>query len=116
MGFATSWLIFLPKNQKESRFRYLGQQKIGSHQTHVLAFAQIRGVTHLDTVVGPANGRCATHAQGVVWIDQSTYRVVRIQIDLLSPATRHPIEQAAFDTQLQRGKDTPAQSAALAAH
>jgi len=86
MGLATSWLIFLPKKQKESRFRYLGQQKIGSHQTYVLAFAQIPGVTHLDTVVGPANGRCATHVQGVVWIDQSTNRIVRIQIDLLSPA------------------------------
>ena len=80
-GFATSWLIFLPKNQKESRFRYLGQQKIDSHQTYVLAFPQIPGVTHLDTVGGPANGRCVTHVQGVVWIDQSTYR-----IDLLSPA------------------------------
>jgi hypothetical protein len=30
--------------------------------------------------------------------------------------SRHPIEQAAFDAQLQRGEDTPAQSAALAAH
>lgn len=87
MGFATAWLIFLPKNQKESRFRYLGQQKIGSHQTYVLAFAQIPGVTHLGTVVGPANGRCVTHVQGVVWIDQPTYRMDRIQIDLLSPAT-----------------------------
>jgi hypothetical protein len=85
MGFATSWLIFLPKNQKESRFRYLGQQRIGSHQTDVLAFAQIPGVTHLDTVVGPASGRCVTYVQGVVWIDQSTYRIVRLQIDLLSP-------------------------------
>jgi hypothetical protein len=86
MGFATSWLIFLPKNQKESRFRYLGQQNIGGHQNYVLAFAQLLGVTHLDTVVGPANGRCVTHVQGVVWIDQSTYRIVRLQIDLLSPA------------------------------
>ena len=115
MGFATSWLIFLPKNQKESRFRYLGQQKIGGDQTYVLAFAQIPGVTHLDTVVGPANGRCVTHVQGVVWIDQSTYRIVRLQIDPFS-SIRHPIEQAAFDTELQRSEDTPAQSSALAAH
>ena len=87
MGFATSWLIFLPKNQKESRFRYLGQQKIGSHQTYVLAFAQIPGVTHLDTVVGPANGRCATHVQGVVG---STNRPIALFAFRLTCCLQHP--------------------------
>jgi hypothetical protein len=85
IGFATSWLIFLPENLRESRFRYLGRQKIGNYETYVLAFAQIPGVAHLDTVVGAAYRRCATHVQGVIWIDQSNYHIVRLQTDLLSP-------------------------------
>jgi hypothetical protein len=84
-GFATSWLFFVPGNPPESRFRYLGQQKVGNHETYVVAFAQIPGRTHMDTVVHTPTGGCATYSQGLAWIDQSTYRIVRMQTDLLYP-------------------------------
>jgi lipoprotein NlpI len=84
-GFATSWLFFIPGNIQESRFRYLGRQKIGNHETYVLAFAQTPGHTHMDTVVHTPSGPCLTYSQGVAWIDQSTFQIVRMQTDLLAP-------------------------------
>jgi lipoprotein NlpI len=87
-GFATSWLFFVPGNLPESRFRYIGEQKIGNRETYVIAFAQIPGHTHIDTIVHiPTGGGCSTYSQGLAWIDESTYRIVRLQTDLLSPVT-----------------------------
>ena len=33
----------------------------------------------------PFHGRCSTSIQGIAWIDKSTFRIVRMQTDLLSP-------------------------------
>jgi lipoprotein NlpI len=85
VGFAAAWLLFFPANLQESRFRFLGQQKIQGHETYVLAFAQIPGRIHQGTIIDAAGGSCSTLIQGIVWIDQSTYRIVRLQTDLLSP-------------------------------
>jgi hypothetical protein len=92
-GFATSWLFFIPGNLKESRFRYLGEEKIGSHETYVVAFAQIPGRTHMNTVVHTPSGGCATYSQGLAWIDESTYRIVRMQTDLLYPLATLQLDQ-----------------------
>jgi hypothetical protein len=92
-GFATSWLFFVPGNLKESRFRYLGEQKIGNHETYVVAFAQMPGRTHMDTVVHTPGGGCATYSQGLAWIDESTYRIVRMQTDLLNPIASLQLDQ-----------------------
>jgi len=85
VGFATAWLFFYPGNFKESRYRYLGRQKIGSHQTLVVAFAQIPGLNRMQTVIDSTYGVCAAASQGVAWIDASTYQIVRMQTDLLAP-------------------------------
>jgi len=85
VGFATSWLFFVPGNFNESRYRYVGQQKIGSHETYVMAFAQIPDRTHMETIVQTTGGGCSTFTQGVAWIDQSTFQIIRMQTDLLSP-------------------------------
>lgn len=85
VGYATTSFFFFPGNFKESTFRFLGQQKIGNRETYVLAFAQIPEKTLLNTFVDSGYGRCSTAVQGVAWIDQSTFRIVRMQTDLLSP-------------------------------
>ena len=85
VGFATMWLIFLPGSLQESRFRYLGQQEIGSRETYALAFAQIPEGAGMSAVIESGFGRCSTPLQGVVWIDQSTFQIVRMQTDLLAP-------------------------------
>jgi tetratricopeptide (TPR) repeat protein len=93
VGFGTTWLIFFPGNLNESRFRYLGRQKIGDRETYVLAFAQIPGRTRLRTVVHVHGDHCSTDVQGVAWIDQSTFRIVRMQTDLLSPLSSIQLNQ-----------------------
>ena len=85
VGFATTWLFFLPGNLQESQFRYLGQQEINEREAYVLAFAQIPADTRLNTVIDSSYGRCSTSIQGIAWIDKSTFRIVRMQTDLLSP-------------------------------
>ncbi len=85
VGFATSWLFFFPGNLHESRFRYLGRQKIGNRETYVVAFAQNPEHKSLDITVDSDYGLCSTPNEGVAWIDQSTFRILRMQTDLLSP-------------------------------
>jgi hypothetical protein len=85
VGFATTWLFFLPGNLLESRFRYLGMQKIGNRETYVLAFAQNPVHNGVRVVIESSYGPCSTSIQGVAWIDQSTFQMVRMQTDLLTP-------------------------------
>jgi hypothetical protein len=92
-GFATAWLFFIPGNLRESRFRYLGEQKVGNRETYVVAFAQIPGRTESTTVVTTPTGGCSTYSQGIAWIDESTYRIVRMQTDLLQPIANIELNQ-----------------------
>jgi hypothetical protein len=92
-GFATSWLYFVPMNIRDSRFRYLGKQKIGNHEDYVVAFAQIPGHTHMDTIIHTPSGGCSSYSQGLAWIDESTFRIVRMQTDLLYPIASPPLDQ-----------------------
>jgi hypothetical protein len=85
VGFATTWLFFLRGNLQESHFRYLGVQKIGNRETYVLAFAQNPVHNGLRVVIESSYGSCSTPIQGVAWIDQSTFQIVRMQTDLLTP-------------------------------
>jgi hypothetical protein len=84
-GFATTWLIFLPGSLQKSNFKYLGQQEIGGRETYVLAFAQIPDGAGIGAVIKSSYGRCSAPLQGVAWIDQSTFQIVRMQTDLLAP-------------------------------
>lgn len=85
VGLATLWLLFSPNHLHESHFRYLGEQKIGNREAYVVAFAQIPIENHLHTVIESPYGHCSSSLQGVAWIDESTFQMVRMQTDLLSP-------------------------------
>jgi hypothetical protein len=85
VGFAFMWLIFLPGSLQKANFRYLGQQEIGDRETYVLAFAQIPDGGGIGAVIKSSYGRCSAPLQGVAWIDQSTFQIVRMQADLLAP-------------------------------
>jgi hypothetical protein len=84
-GFASEWMRFYPANQTESRFRYLGRQAIDGHQTFVIAFAQIPDAVHFPTRVQFGGTPIAVLDQGVAWVDQTDFRIVRIRTDLLAP-------------------------------
>jgi hypothetical protein len=84
-GFITTWLVFSSPNQAESRFRYLGQQNTDGHNTFVIGFAQIPGTIEYPGQFLTANGSIPMLLQGIAWIDQSDFRIVRLRTDLLAP-------------------------------
>ncbi|MGB6689297.1 MAG: VWA domain-containing protein [Terracidiphilus sp.] len=84
-GFAYQWLFFSAANQAAFRFRYLGEQEKEDRKTFVIAFAQdprkVRQPAYFQ-----AGGRTAPfYFQGVIWVDQSSFDIVRLRTDLLSP-------------------------------
>lgn len=96
-GFALSCVFFAPILQQESTFRYLGQQKIGPHDTYVVAFAQKPGhATYYATLTTSDRDDATVRylQQGVAWVDKSDFQIIRMRTDLLAP-----IEQIALDTQ-----------------
>jgi VWFA-related protein len=84
-GFAYQWLLLTPANQSELRFRYLGQQRMDDHKTFVLGFVQIPDRVKIPGKFSWAGKEAPFFFQGIVWIDQSTFDVVRLRTDLLSP-------------------------------
>lgn len=85
-GFALSCNYFSSGFQSESTFRYLGDEKIGQHDSYVVAFAQQPAKATLSIRM---RGRSETPAhvlvQGIAWIDKSDFQIVRMRTDLLAP-------------------------------
>jgi hypothetical protein len=84
-GNANAWVLFHPGNLAESRFRYLGHQRIEGRPTLVLAFAQIPDKVRFPGQVNLAGISVAVLFQGIAWIDESDFRIVRLHEDLLAP-------------------------------
>lgn len=86
-GFALLCLNFESGHLSDSDFRYLGEQDIGPHKTFVVAFAQRPGFTSsANTASGPW-GSITILLQGIAWIDQDTFQILRLRTDLLAPRT-----------------------------
>jgi hypothetical protein len=86
VGFVSKWVVFSPANRNIARFRYLGQQKIGGHNTFVVAFAQTPSrVSNPGTITFPDGRTIPMLSQGVAWIDESNFRILRLRTDLLAP-------------------------------
>jgi hypothetical protein len=87
VGYGNTWMMFVPANLPESRFRLLGHQKIDRHDTLVIAFAQDPQHATMRAAVGIGEDACRYLLQGVLWIDQSLSEIVRLQTDLIAPLT-----------------------------
>jgi hypothetical protein len=83
-GFVAAWVLFSSLNQVESRFRELGQQKTDGHNTYVIAFAQVPGAVEQPGRIVTERGSIPMLLQGVAWIDQTDFRIVRLRTDLLA--------------------------------
>src|ERR1035437_7894751 len=84
-GFAYQWLFFSSANQPEFRFRYLGQQDKGGRKTYVLAFAQDPARVSSPALFQSEGKVAPFYYQGILWVDQSSFDVVRLRTDLLAP-------------------------------
>jgi hypothetical protein len=85
VGFASEWLRLLPANQPELRFRYLGREKMDGHENVVIAFAQIPGHVRYPAQFSFDRTLITALFQGIVWVDASDFRIVRMREDLLAP-------------------------------
>jgi hypothetical protein len=84
-GFISSWIVFSSPNQVESHYRYLGQQQTDGHNTFVVGFAQIPGSVASPGIILSDRESVPMLFQGIAWVDQSDFRIVRLRTDLLAP-------------------------------
>jgi hypothetical protein len=84
-GFALTCVHFSPQFQRDSEFRYLGDQKIHKRDTYVVGFAQLSQATLTVTMTGPRGVAAEMLTQGVAWIDKEDFRILRMRTDLLAP-------------------------------
>ncbi len=84
-GFTSAWVIFSSSNQVESRFRYLGQQQTDGRSAYVIGFAQIPGLTESAARIQVDRESIPMLLQGIAWVDQADFRIIRLRTDLLAP-------------------------------
>lgn len=65
-GFALSCISFATVVQPQSRFRYLGDEKLGSRETYVLGYAQEPGATFTTTMGGTGGLEVHMLTQGIL--------------------------------------------------
>ena len=72
-GFALSSVHFSTAFQWDSRFLYLGDQKIGGRDTYVVAYAQLPNEAHIKvTLKGRRGTTVRMLTQGIVWWIEGT--------------------------------------------
>ena len=115
-GFALSCNYFSTGFQSESTFRYLGEEKIGEHDSYVVAFAQQPGKATLSIRM---RGRSETSAhvlvQGVAWIDKSDFQIVHMRTDLLAPRKDIGLSQQTTEITFEQGTTHRHRNAPMAA-
>jgi hypothetical protein len=84
-GFVTLAAYFHPNDQRGSRFRYLGRELVKGQSTYVLAFAQRPGVARQAGWVASDDKGTFVFAQGVAWVDPTSFRILRLRTDIQQP-------------------------------
>jgi hypothetical protein len=85
-GFALSSIHFATGFQWDSRFLYLGDQKIDGHETYVVAFAQLPSEARVAvTMRGSDGSSLRLLSQGIAWVDKASFHIRRLRTDLLAP-------------------------------
>jgi len=92
-GFACAPLVLLPAYQPGSSFRHLGSQVIDGRTTTVLAFAQQPGKAEALTEFNVDGKSLPVLMQGIVWIDPSTYQILRMRREVLKPPPKSRLEK-----------------------
>jgi hypothetical protein len=102
-GFALSCTISRQPSSPESRFRYLGDQKIGPRPTYVIAFTQQPGkATLFVTMTGRKGTSARTLMQGIAWVDKRNFQIIRMRTDLLSPHPEIGLDRQTTEVTLNR--------------
>jgi VWFA-related protein len=93
-GYALSCIAFSTAVQSQSRFRYLGEEKIDSAETYVLAFAQKPGeATFITTMTRNEGTDVDMLTQGILWVDKNSLQIIRMRSDLLAQRNELRLDQ-----------------------
>jgi hypothetical protein len=84
-NFAASWAYFNSSNQKESRFRYLGEEALRKQTCFVVGFAQKPDVARNFTTFEFGKQSAVILVEGLAWIDKGSFQLVRLETWLLAP-------------------------------
>ena len=102
-GFALSCNYFSTAFQPESRFLFLGNERIGQRDTYVVAFAQKPGkATLFVTMTERGGARVHMLMQGIMWADKSNFQIIRTRLDLLAPRPEIGLDQLTTVVTLNR--------------
>jgi hypothetical protein len=84
-GFVAAPLIFHPLYQPGSGFKLLGRQKVQGRDAYLITFAQNPAKARMFGSFRMGDASRLTFYQGAAWIDASTFQILRLHTDLLSP-------------------------------
>jgi hypothetical protein len=84
-NFTGSWAYFNSSNQVESRFRYFGEESVRKQPCYVVGFAQRPEIARNFTTFEAGNHSARILVQGLAWIDERSFHIVRIETWLLAP-------------------------------
>ncbi len=97
-GHALSCISFSTIPQSQSRFRYLGVEKMDARETYVLGFAQQPGeATFTTTMRGTGAKEVDMLTQGILWVDKNGFQIIRMRSDLLAPNNENRLDQLTTD-------------------
>ena len=63
------------------------------HDTFVVAFAQIPGSVESPGRIVSGSRSTLSLLQGIAWVDQSDFRIVRLRTDILAPRPEVPLQR-----------------------
>lgn len=85
-GFTATNMVFHPRYQAYSRFRYLGRQSPEPGAAHLIAFAQIAETgVYIGSFQLEGREAAPVFLQGIAWVDPGNHQILRLRTDLLIP-------------------------------
>lgn len=93
LAFAFIPIYLHPDYQDDNDYNYLGLQKVDGHQCLVIAFAETAATPHLSVKLTDGPFSYKVYLQGLVWIDSSSFQIIRIYTELLPDAVLKGIKQ-----------------------
>jgi tetratricopeptide (TPR) repeat protein len=101
-GFSSVSLLFHPAYQDGAGFRYLGLQSLDGKDMHVIAFAQKPETARTTERFKSNEGSVLILLQGLAWIDPTTFQILRLRTDLLSPQPSIRLQRQTTEIQFQK--------------
>jgi len=99
IGFTTVSLLFEPARQKGTEFRYLGRQLVNGEDLYVIAFAQEPTTPWVMERFTANKTSALILLQGLAWIHPTTFQIVRLRTDLLSPRVEVRLQRQTTEIQ-----------------